>query len=365
MTFTYTALPARVVFGAGSARTRLRDEVDALAATRVFVVAGEAEEALADDLAGPLGALVVDRFSQVRQHVPVVIAEAARARAREVDADLLVSIGGGSTTGTAKAIAMTTGLPILAVPTTYAGSEMTPVWGLTEDGNKTTGTDLRVLPRTVIYDPDLTLTLPGWLTIASGLNAMAHSVEAFWAPGANPVTQALAAEAIAALARGLPRVLADGTDDAGRHDTLYGAWLSGTAFAVAGSGLHHKICHALGGAFDLPHAQTHAVVLPHVLAFNEAAMASAQADTIANALAAAGGSVATAQGATARLFALEASLDSPMALRDVGLAEADLPRAIEIVTTRVAGDKVPTNPRPITAADVSAILTAAWIGARP
>ncbi len=369
--FTYTALPGRVVFGAGAARMSLVAEVVALGRGRILVVAGQAEAALADELCVALDDVVVGRFDQVRQHVPIEIAKAARRHAEAVGADLLLSIGGGSTTGTAKAIAITTSLPILAVPTTYAGSEMTPVWGLTEMGRKTTGTDQRVLPQTVIYDPDLTRSLPGWLSVVSGLNAMAHSVEAFWAAGANPVTDALAAESIAALARGLPRVLADGDDADGRHDALYGAWLAGAAFAVAGAGLHHKICHALGGRFDLPHAQTHAVVLPHVLAFNEAAAPTA-ADRIAAALsgggaAAAGGATVgtTAVSAATRLFELARALDSPLALRDIGLTEADLPAAIEVVADRVADGALPANPRPVTRDDVADILTAAWTGDRP
>lgn len=359
--FTYTALPGRVVFGAGSARSQLRAEVEALGASRVLVVAGEAEAGLADDLTAPLPDLVAGRFSQVRQHVPIEVAQAARAAAADAGADLVMSIGGGSTTGTAKAVAMTTRLPILAVPTTYAGSELTPVWGLTENARKTTGIDPVVQPRTVVYDPDLTLTLPVGLSVASGLNAMAHCVEAFWGPGGNPVTDALAADGIAALARGLPRLLDDAGDAAGRHDALYGAWLAGAAFAVAGSGLHHKICHALGGAFDLPHAETHAVVLPRVLAFNEAA-APGIAARIARAL---DPDAPAAGPAAQRLLDLEHRLGAPVSLAAVGLAGADLPEAVEIISAKVTGDALPDNPRPVTRDDVARILRTAWEGSLP
>ncbi|MGF1646077.1 MAG: maleylacetate reductase [Kineosporiaceae bacterium] len=363
--FTYDALPGRVVFGAGASRSALAAEVERLGATRVLVIAGEAEAALADALVTPLGDRVAGRFDRVRQHVPVEIAEAARARARDLGADLLLSIGGGSTTGTAKAVAMTTRLPILAVPTTYAGSEMTPVWGLTESipagTRKTTGTDPAVLPVVVVYDPELTHSLPVDLTVASGLNAMAHCVEAFWAPRANPVTDALAAEGIAALARGLPRLLGDGSDAEGRHDALYGAWLAGAAFAAAGSGLHHKICHVLGGAYDLPHAPTHAVVLPRVLAVNEPGAPEA-AQRIRRAL---GSDGAPGSGAAGRLRDLERSLGAPASLAEVGLAVADLPAAVDLVTATVGGAALPDNPVPVDRDLVDRILRSAWEGSLP
>jgi alcohol dehydrogenase class IV len=371
-TFTYDALPGRVVFGAGAARTALAGEVERLGAGRVLVVAGEAEAGLADALAAPLGDRVAGRFDRVRQHVPLEIAEAARARARELGADLLLSVGGGSTTGTAKAVALTDRLPILAVPTTYAGSEMTPVWGLTEPApggsRKTTGTDRAVLPVVVVYDPELTYSLPVDLTVASGLNAMAHCVEAFWAPRANPVTDALAAEGVAALARALPRLLADGTDAPGRHDALYGAWLAGAAFAAAGSGLHHKICHVLGGAYDLPHAPTHAVVLPRVLAVNEPGAPEA-ARRLARALlpdTTGGASTDSApDSAAARLLDLERALGAPASLAEVGLAAADLEPAVDLVAAAAGGDAVADNPVPVDRALVDRILRSAWEGSLP
>ena len=214
------------------------------------------------------------RFDGVRPHVPVEVAAAAVAAAREAGADVLLSVGGGSTTGTAKAVALASGLPILAVPTTYAGSEMTPVWGSTEAGRKTTGRDLAVLPKVVVYDPELTLSLPAWITAASGMNAIAHCVEAPYAPGRNPVTTQLAWRGSGRRRRRCRR-WSSARDVAARAGALYGAYLAGSAFAVAGSGLHHKICHALGGAFDLPHAETHSVVLPHVVAFQQPAAAAA------------------------------------------------------------------------------------------
>ena len=348
--FTYDALPGRVVFGSGVARSGLADEVGALGATRVLLVAADSEAALAHELCAPFADRVTATFAGVRPHVPVEVAEQARAAA--AGADLVLCVGGGSTTGTAKAVALTTGLPILAVPTTYAGSEVTPVWGLTEGRRKRTGTDPRVLPRTVVYDPDLTLTVPAALSVASGLNAMAHCVEAFWAPGRNPVSSAVAEDGIRHLAAGLPAVAAAPADRAGRAELLLGAYLAGSAFAVAGSGLHHKICHVLGGAFDLPHAQTHAVVLPHVLAFNAADAPEAVAR-----VAAALGRRDPVDG----LRELTEGLGVPAGLRDLGLRETDLDAVHGDILALAPAD----NPHPVTAAGLRTLLRAAWAGTDP
>lgn len=347
MDFVYRSLPARVVFARGAARTRLADEVEALGLRRLMLISTETERPLADELAAPLAERVVSRFTDVRPHVPSDVADAARAAAAKHEVDGLISIGGGSTTGTAKIVALTTGLPIVAVPTTYAGSEMTPVWGLTTDARKETGTDPAVLPRVVVYDPELTRTLPRELAAASAFNAIAHCVEAFWGPGSNPITSVSAAEGIRALRTGLDQLVA-GEDEA-YDELLYGTSIAGSAFAIAGSGLHHKICHALGGAFDLPHAQTHTVVLPHVLAFNQEAIGT-DADRISAALG--GGSPAQA------LRDLEDRLGAARSLEEIGLRADQLDEAIEIV-----GAKLPiANPRPVTPEAIGQILRAAFAG---
>ncbi len=345
--FRYEGLPSRVVFGAGCAAGELDQELERLGARRVLLVVTDQELALATRLTGSL-ASVVGTFTGVRPHVPVGVVDEACALAVQVGADALLCIGGGSTTGTAKAVALRTGLPIVAVPTTYAGSEVTPVWGTTEGARKTTGRSPVVLPRTVLYDPDLTTTLPVGLTAASAMNAMAHCIEAFYAAGSNPVTDLVAAEGVRALASGLPPVMAEAGHAAGRADLLYGAYLAGSAFAVAGSGLHHRICHVLGGAFDLPHAETHTIVLPHVTAFNEPAVPG-----LSRAAAALG-----APSATAGLGRLVETISAPTALLDVGMGEADLDLAVALVVEKDLTD----NPRPVAEADVRAILTGALHG---
>lgn len=353
--FRYDALPGRIVFGAGTARTALAEELGRLGVRRVLLVATEQELPLARELSAPFDDLVVGVVTEVRPHVPVEVAESARAAAAACAADVVVSIGGGSTTGTAKAVALTTGLPIVAVPTTYAGSEVTPVWGLTEGGRKTTGKDPRVLPRVVVYDPELTLTLPAGLSAASGLNALAHCVEAFWAPGANPITSLVAEEGIRALSAGLPSVAEDPTGVPGRTDALYGAYLAGAAFAVAGSGLHHTVCHVLGGAYDLPHAETHAVVLPHVLALYGPRLPDAEG-RVAGALGAAPG------GAVDSLVALGARVGVPTSLRSVGMREQDLPEAARLVADGVRAKVPPEGPLAVDEEQVAALVTAAFHG---
>ena len=353
--FTYTALPGRVVFAAGAARVALAPEVERLGARRVLLIAAESKRALAEELTAALGDRVAGRFSEVRPHVPMPIAERARAAARDVDADALLCIGGGSATGTAKAVALESGLPIVAVPTTYSGSEMTPTWGLTEERRKTTGSDPRVLPRVVVYDPELTLQLPAAVTGPSAMNAMAHCVEALYAPGANPITALIAEEGIRALAGGVPGAVARPDDLEHRSDTLYGAYLAGAAFAAAGSGLHHKVCHVLGGAYDLPHADLHTVMLPQVTSFQEPALPDVMV-RVAQALGKNG-----RDGAAVGLYDLAAEIGAPTALRDIGMREEDLDAAVGLVLEKVPAD----NPRPVGEEDVRRLLEAAFAGRRP
>lgn len=376
MTFTHETLGQRVLFGTGRAAEHVAAEIARLGASRPMVIAGASERALAETAtAGTTSALWWD---EVVQHVPVEIAEKARAAAAEHDVDVLVSVGGGSTTGLAKAIALTAGLPVIAVPTTYAGSEATDVWGLTEDRTKTTGVDPRVLPVSVVYDAELSRTLPVELSVASGLNGMAHCIDSLWAPKADPINQALALEGARVLNLALRGIVADPEDLDAREQALYGCYLAAVSFASAGSGLHHKICHVLGGTFNLPHAQTHATVLPYVLAFNAPAvpeLAVRLAAALGRAPSAAGEDPATAmlhglpvaEGdhpaavAVDALRALCRAVDAPSRLADYGFTAAGIPEA----AGRILEVAPASNPVTVTQENITDLLTEALTGAAP
>jgi maleylacetate reductase len=350
--FTYNSLSVRVIFGPGTSRRRLAEELELMGVNRILLIATERERKLVEELTAPLGDCIVGVFTNVKPHVPVKVAEEARELAGKLKADCLLSIGGGSTIGTAKAIALEMQLPIVAVPTTYAGSEMTPVWGLTSGQRKTTGISRDVLPKVVIYDPELTFSLPRFITGPSAMNAMAHCVEAFYAPNANPITSLMAEEGIKALARGLPVAIEKPEDIEGRSEVLYGAYLAGAAFAGAGSGLHHKICHILGGAYNLPHAEMHTVILPHVVAFNEPAIPAIM-EQIARAIG--------TRSASAGLYDLASRIGAPTALKNIGMKEENLDEAINLIL-----EKAPyNNPCPVDTAGIRAILEDAYAGRRP
>ncbi len=348
--FSYRALPMRVVFGAGAV-AELPGEVAALGLTRVLVLCSPGREDTGTRVAAALGDRAAGVLAEAREHVPVEVARRARHVATELGADGCVAVGGGSAVGLGKAIALEHGLPVIAVPTTYAGSEMTPVWGLTESGRKRTGRDVRVLPRSVLYDPELTLTLPARLSVTSGFNAIAHAVEGLYAPDATPIVSLMAEEGARALAAALPAVAADGSDVDARAEALYGAWLCGAVLGATTMSLHHKLCHVLGGTLGLPHAPTHTVVLPHALASNAAAAPDAVA-----ALARALGEADPARA----LWELGGRLGAPRSLRGLGMAEADVPR---IAGLAVADPYA--NPRPVTRDGVEALLRAAWAGDPP
>jgi maleylacetate reductase len=350
MRFDHQTLPQRVRFASAAAAENLAEEVIELGARRVMVIASRGQRATAEAILA--GVPVTHWCEEVVMHVPVEVAQRARDAARDHDVDTLISIGGGSATGLAKAVALTSALPIVAVPTTYAGSEVTPVWGMTEAGRKSTGTDLRVLPKAVVYDATLTQRLPVDLSVASGLNALAHSVDAMWAPRADPVNAVLAGEAIRALRIGLSAVVDEPAGLGGREHTLYGAYLSAVAFASAGSGLHHKICHVLGGMFDLPHAPTHAVVLPHVLGFNAPNAPEAERRIAA---------AFDAPNALDGLTTLRETLDAPRTLRDIGMPQDGIAAAADAIVAAAP----PGNPTPVTTDSISNLLHAAWAGKEP
>lgn len=351
--FVYQGTPSRVVFEWG-ALERLPDELSALGAHRALILSTPEQQPLAERVREVLGERAAGVCAQAVMHVPVEVARAARETAAELGADCCIAIGGGSTIGLGKAIALESSLPILAVPTTYAGSEMTPIFGLTEGRLKRTGRDARVLPRTVLYDPSLTLSLPPGISAASGVNAMAHAVEALYAEDANPVISLMAEESIRALGEALPAIVREPDDREMRSRALYGAWLAGTCLGAVGMALHHKLCHTLGGTFNLPHAQTHAAMLPHTAHYNHAA-APAALERVARAL---GGREAAEAGAL--LFALNQSLGIPLALEAIGMPEQGLDEAADLACKNPYA-----NPRPIEREAIRALLQRAWRGAAP
>ncbi|MEQ1873479.1 MAG: maleylacetate reductase [Ilumatobacteraceae bacterium] len=355
--FTFEQLPMRVVFAAGAAAS-IGDEVRRCGAKRAMVIHDAIAKPTADDVAEQLGSLLAARWDEVAQHVPVPLAERARAAATNANIDLIVCIGGGSSTGLAKAIALTHHVPIVAVPTTYAGSEQTTIYGLTDTAHKQTGKDPAVLPRVVVYDPELTLGLPAHVTGPSAFNALAHSVEGLYATGCNPITSALALEAVRAIARSLPLVMHSPRDVDARGDLMYGAALSGMALGATSAGLHHKICHVLGGMFNLVHADAHSVVLPHAIAFNAPALPE-EMERLAEALGAPGGDPA------ALLWDLAVASKVPTKLADLVGSDGPLQRDdLEAVAKQAAGE-IKDNPRPVSASDLLELLQNAFDGTRP
>lgn len=349
--FFYQSLPMRVRFGEG-AMAHVADEVEHLGAKAALVLCTPQQRDSAEAVMEALGDRAAGIFDGAVMHVPIETAEAARQVAAELGADCCVAIGGGSTIGLGKAIAMTSPLPIIAIPTTFAGSEMTPIYGITEGGLKRTGRDPQVLPRSVIYDPTLTATLPPRIAATSGINAIAHSVEALYAQDANPIISLMAEESIRALAHSLPRLVdSEGADADANAEALYGAWLAGACLGAVGMSIHHKLCHTLGGTFNLPHAEMHTIVLPHAVAYNRDAAPEAMA-RISKALG--GGDPATG------LYELARRLKVPLALKEIGMPEDGLERA-----TTLATENPYYNPRPIERDAILTLLRHAWEGVPP
>ena len=348
--FVYDGLPARVLFATGSVE-RVPEEVDRLGAGRILVVTDPSTKLIADGVIEDLGDRFVGSFTEIELHVPRDGLDRAIEAATSRNADTVLTVGGGSTTGYGKVIALEASIPLLAVPTTYAGSEMTPIYGVTADGLKHTARDVRVLPKAVVYDPALTVSLPAAATGPSGINAIAHCVEALYAKDQNPISSLMAEEAIRALASGIPAAVGDPEDLEARSEALYGAFLAGTALAMVGMALHHRICHVLGGTFGLSHGEVNAVMLPHVVRFNEPA-APEEIARVARAL--------DAPDAATALYDLTARIGAPTSLAQLGMREEDLEQA-----ARLSVDPPSWNPRPADASDVRRLLEDAFVGKRP
>lgn len=348
--FTYIGLPARVVFGSGTLKS-LPAELSRLSVSRALIVTTQAQadagEALSDSLEDLSGGV----FSDARMHTPVSVTEAALEMYHSIKANGVVAIGGGSTIGLSKAIALHTDAPQVALPTTYAGSEMTTILGQTEDGQKVTQTSLRVLPETVLYDVDLTLSLPPVMSVTSGLNAIAHAVEAMYAPSANPMLDIVAREGVKALTRALPKISRTPKDPLARSDALYGAWACAMCLGAGGVALHHKLCHVIGGSFDLPHAETHAIILPHALNYNAPAIPEVM-ESLAE--------VMGTDDVCGTLFDIANAGGAPTALSDLGMP-AD---GVDDVVAQTLAQPYP-NPRGLEAEALRSLVMAAWRGDRP
>jgi alcohol dehydrogenase class IV len=348
--FVYEALASRILFDAPLAQALPR-EIERLGCRRALLLSTPEQAAAAQATASQLGPLCAGVFSGAAMHTPVAVTETAILSLRAAQADCLVAIGGGSTIGLAKAIALRTALPQIVIPTTYAGSEVTPIIGQTENGRKTTQRSLQVLPEVVIYDVDLTMTLPVGLTITSGMNALAHAVEALYAEAANPVISLLAERGIAALAAALPVLASAPQDRPARREALFGAWACGTCLGGVGMSLHHKLCHVLGGSFGLPHSETHTIILPHALAALLPCLPEVSV-ILSRAL--------DSGDPAGKLFDIPASLGAKMALRDIGMPHDGLARAVQ--ETFEARYWLPC---PLDEPALRHLLENAWYGRRP
>lgn len=349
-TFTARSAAVRVRFGPGLRRS-VGEELETLGLNRALILTTPQQAAMAEEIAGHCGDRAVGSFTEATMHTPVAISEQATETARRLNADVVISVGGGSTIGLGKAIALRTNLPQIVVPTTYAGSEATAILGQTEGGVKTTLTDPRVQPEVILYDAELVATLPVGMTVTSALNAMAHAAEGLYARDRSPISSLMAVEGLRAFRDSLPGVMANPTDPAARGETLYGAWLCGTVLGQVGMALHHKLCHTLGGSFDLPHAETHAIVLPHAMSYNAQAVPELLAPVA---------ELFGAEDPGLGLWTFAKEAGAPLALRDLGLSEADLDRAADLAVANPYW-----NPRPVTREGIRALLQAAWDGTAP
>lgn len=347
--FVYNASPARVIFGKGTI-SQLPGEISRQSLKAPLLLSTPQQVNQAETLRDILGGNIAGIFTEATMHTPTSVTERALAYAQSISADCIVSIGGGSTIGLGKALSIGTGLPHICIPTTYAGSEMTPILGETADGVKKTRSDPKILPGTVIYDVDLTMTLPASISATSGVNAIAHAVEALYAQNTNPIISLLALEGIKALASSLPQIVADPADVEARTQALYGAWLCGLCLGSVGMSLHHKLCHTLGGSFNLPHAETHTIVLPHALAYNAPEISTVMTK-LAEVLPGSHGD------AIKGLNVLLDNLKVKRGLKDFGMKEADVDKAADIAVSNPYW-----NPRKVEKAGIRELIRRAWAG---
>ena len=327
------------------------EEIAALGCSRALVLTTKEQAANGVALVAQLGAVAVGHYAGAVMHTPTDVTKHAMGLVASSGADCVVALGGGSTIGLGKALTLRTGMKQVVIPTTFAGSEVTPILGQTEKGEKTTLTDAKVRPAAILYDPNMICTLPPTLAISSALNAVAHATEGLYARDRNPMSSLMAVEGIRAFVSALPSIQADPTNLRAWAEGQYGAWLCGTVLGQVGMSLHHKLCHVLGGSFGLPHAETHAVILPHAIAYNEAAVPELLAP-----VAAIFGTRTAADG----LATFAKSLGAPTSLQALGLTEAQQERAAELALSRPYW-----NPRPLERLALRGLMYRAWSGEPP
>lgn len=318
---------------------------------RALVLCTPAQHAEGQRVVDLLGDKAVGLYAKAAMHVPMERVEEALQLQAQLGADCSVAIGGGSTTGLGKALALKAGLKNIAIPTSYAGSEMTNVWGITQEGRKTTGRDNRVVPDLTIYDPTLTLTMPPAFAASSGLNAMAQAAVNIATDNASPMVEALALEAVRRLAHALPIVLDDAENLDARAEAQMGACMAGSALGTGTTGLHHRLCHTFGGSFGTPHAETHTVLLPYSIAYNSKAVAAGTAK-LAQAL----GCSDAADG----LQQLAKRLGAPSNLAQLNIKKDDLDEAARITLANPL-----QNPEPVSVENVRHLLDCAYEGTPP
>ena len=339
--FVFSSLPTRVIFGRGKI-SEVAAEAKRLGMKRPLVITTKHQADSGRDIIRSAGGVA---FAGAAMHTPVDVTETALAVVRVEGCDGTIALGGGSSTGLGKAIAFRTDLPQLVIPTSYAGSEMTNILGETAGGAKTTKRDSKIQPESVIYDADLLDTLPANFATTSGMNAIAHAVEGLYAVDRNPIVSLMAEEGIRALANALPK------GKAGHDEALYGAWLCATVLGSVSMALHHKLCHVLGGTFNLPHAETHTVILPHATAYNAVSSLKAM-QSISRALG--------SSNAAAGLYDLAKKLGAPQTLKELGMSEVGLDKAADIAVSNPY-----PNPRSLERAAIRQLLDDAFHGRRP
>ena len=346
MEFSYKSFPAQVHFGKGKIAV-LPELLKGFSS--VLLIAEGRFAPQAERFAAAFGNEKVVLFSNVIQHVPQRIVDEAYEVVKKENPDVLLSIGGGSSVGLAKALALQTELPIIAVPTTYAGSEQTNIWGISTEAGKTTGRSAKVLPKVVVYDPELTQSMPPVLAAKSAMNAMAHLMEAVYAPDGNPFTSHYAKLGMKSLKEGLLKLAEEkGLSEQTNEKILFGAYLGGKSLCEVSMSLHHKAAHVLGGSFGMEHATVHTVLQSYVLAYQWPYLsAGTQADF----------KEVFGEKPAIALRELADKNNIASDLKSIGFIEEDIPEAAALLLK-----KPYANPAPLNENGLEQLLRNAWAG---